>query len=464
MVFDRNKGIRRLVILGECSLATLAFWIWIGLWWRFPESLSPVARYLIYNELMLLGLISVSWPSAKSAGIRTPTREETNHFTVRQLGGALFYLLLSIIAAQDGSLCRFLLSFIPLLYLILFASNRFLPGCLGRLTFPQRSQEKVVLVGPKRKASEVKHWLDRYQHLGLHTLGLLTDDPPEIADKTLPVLGRPRDLERVLNAPGRLNVIVADYPQGSGSMKHYADLCDARGIRLLVAADVDEIFGYPYAAIGNHGIFLLGPRREPLEDPINRFMKRCLDVALSSFVLCLVLPFCGVIVWCLQRAQSPGPLIYGQKRPGFHNKPFTIYKFRSLHLSNPDENQLPTAMDPRVYPAGRWLRKRSVDELPQFINVLRGDMSVVGPRPHLMADNDRFPSICNRAYVRSFVKPGITGLAQVRGYRGKAETSRDINLRLECDIEYLENWSFLLDCRLILRTALQMVFPLNAAV
>jgi putative colanic acid biosynthesis UDP-glucose lipid carrier transferase len=247
-------------------------------------------------------------------------------------------------------------------------------------------------------------------------------------------------------------------------MGYYTNLCEARGIRLLVVADLDEIFDHPVAVFEEQGLCLISLREEPLQNPISRFFKRCLDIAVSSFVLLFVLPICSLVVWCMQRLQSPGPLFYLQTRPGSQNCPFNIYKFRTLHVGNPDVNRLPGPEDPRVYPAGRLFRKFSVDEIPQFWNVLRGDMSVVGPRPHLTADNERFPRLFNKAYVRAYVKPGITGLAQARGFRGAARTPEEIVRRIESDIEYLENWSFSLDCWLILRTALQMVIPPKSAV
>jgi putative colanic acid biosynthesis UDP-glucose lipid carrier transferase len=130
-----------------------------------------------------------------------------------------------------------------------------------------------------------------------------------------------------------------------------------------------------------------------------------------------------------------------------------------MHIGNQDENRLPNATDPRVFAAGRWLRKLSVDELPQFWNVLLGDMSVVGPRPHLIAHNELFVRFNNKAYVRFFVKPGITGLAQVQGMRGMMDTPEEVARRVEADIRYLETWSFSKDCFLIFRTAIQMIIP-----
>ena len=130
-----------------------------------------------------------------------------------------------------------------------------------------------------------------------------------------------------------------------------------------------------------------------------------------------------------------------------------------MHSENQDLARQATTEDERVYPLGKWFRRLSVDEVPQFWNVLRGDMSVVGPRPHLIEHNAHFSRLMANYQVRTFVKPGITGLAQVRGFRGEAQTSKDIENRVACDIEYLENWNLTLECGIIAQTVAQLVVP-----
>jgi lipopolysaccharide/colanic/teichoic acid biosynthesis glycosyltransferase len=214
----------------------------------------------------------------------------------------------------------------------------------------------------------------------------------------------------------------------------------------------------------DEGMFFLGLRQEPLQDPVNRFLKRCLDICVSLPVVVLILPVLGLCTWIVQRFQSPGPLLYLQFREGIYNDPFTILKLRTMHMAKVTDNSLPKSKDdPRLYPLGGFLRKSSLDEMVQFVNVLRGDMSVVGPRPHLPSYNEQYRKVYQRAYVRSLVKPGITGLAQVRGYRGTAASTHEVVERMASDIEYLENWSLWLDCWIILRTALMVVAPPKTA-
>jgi undecaprenyl-phosphate glucose phosphotransferase len=180
-------------------------------------------------------------------------------------------------------------------------------------------------------------------------------------------------------------------------------------------------------------------------------------------VVLFILPVLTAIVWVFQRLQSPGPIFYNQERNGFQNKRFKIWKYRTMHVNNPNVSQQATTNDPRVYPAGRWFRKLSIDEFPQFINVLLGSMSVVGPRPHLPEHNEQFARLTDNFYVRKFVKPGITGLAQVNGFRGETSNTGALQHRIEYDIEYLENWSLGADLSIIAQTAMQVMKPPKTA-
>jgi putative colanic acid biosynthesis UDP-glucose lipid carrier transferase len=466
MISDRRRGIQHLVLLSQCILVTLAFWSWFFLCYHLPIDHAAIGRYLIYNEFVLLGLLIGSGPLRVDAGLHTPSFEEINRRSFRQLGTTLFYLLLYLVAAHDAHISRlFFFTFIPLLYLVLYATNRFLPAPLGHLIFRRALQQKVLLMGPRRKAVQLKRWLEENQHLGLEVLGLLTENADDDTSASLPTLGRPEELEKILAAPGVMQVIMVEFPRTNGSVQHYTNLCEGRGIRLLVVADLDEIFGHPLAVFEDQGMFFIGLREEPLENPINRFLKRCVDVAVSLPVVLFILPPLLLFAWICQRLQSPGPLFFVQPREGFHNEPFPILKLRTMRVGNPGNDALPDSKDdPRLYPIGSFMRKTSLDEMPQFWNVLRGHMSVVGPRPHLRSYNQQYRRVFFPAYVRSFVKPGITGLAQARGFRGDAGTPEDVVHRMGSDIEYLENWSLWLDFWLVFRTGLQMFCPAKGAV
>ena len=174
---------------------------------------------------------------------------------------------------------------------------------------------------------------------------------------------------------------------------------------------------------------------------------------MSLPVVLFVLPPLCLVVKIFQAIQSPGPLFYRQTRAGLNNLPFRIFKFRTMRSDKGDDaSKQATAGDPRIYPMGRILRKTSLDEIPQFLNVFFGHMSVVGPRPHMIIHNRRFSEVMEEYHVRTFAKPGITGLAQMSGYRGEAKNDQDVVERAKLDIKYIENWSLPLDFWIILNT------------
>jgi lipopolysaccharide/colanic/teichoic acid biosynthesis glycosyltransferase len=165
-----------------------------------------------------------------------------------------------------------------------------------------------------------------------------------------------------------------------------------------------------------------------------------------------------------QAIQSPGPLFYRQTRAGLAMRPFRIFKFRTMRVDKGDAaSKQATAGDPRIYPMGRLLRKTSLDEMPQFLNVFLGHMSLVGPRPHMIIHNRRFSDIMEKYHVRTFAKPGITGLAQMSGFRGEAKDENDVIERAKLDIKYIENWSLPFDFWIIFQTMLQVVKPPKTA-
>lgn len=190
----------------------------------------------------------------------------------------------------------------------------------------------------------------------------------------------------------------------------------------------------------------------------NRIAKRLFDIFMSLCVLICMLPFIPII-WLIVKIQSPGPLIFSQERTGLNGETFVCYKFRSMHVNNQADSLQATKNDPRKFPFGAFMRKTNIDELPQFFNVLKGDMSVVGPRPHMLLHTEVYSNVISKYMVRHFSKPGITGWAQVTGYRGETHEVWQMEERIKRDIWYNENWSFMLDLEIICRTALQIINP-----
>jgi putative colanic acid biosynthesis UDP-glucose lipid carrier transferase len=197
---------------------------------------------------------------------------------------------------------------------------------------------------------------------------------------------------------------------------------------------------------------VLNLRKSPLEKNYAKYGKRIFDILGSTFVILFILSWLIPILYLLNRLESKGPVIFKQLRHGYIKKPFLCYKFRSMAVNKDANMQMCIRNDLRITKVGRFIRKTSIDELPQFINVLLGDMSIIGPRPHMEFHTTQYEKIVDKYLVRHFAKPGITGLAQVRGYRGEITRNSDIVNRIRMDIFYLERWSFLLDLKIIYLT------------
>ena len=198
-------------------------------------------------------------------------------------------------------------------------------------------------------------------------------------------------------------------------------------------------------------------REEPLSNPVNAIIKRIFDIVASLLFLVLVYPF----VWCFvaigTSLSSPGPILFRQKRTGYKGRPFTMYKFRSMKVNAEADKLQATADDPRKTKFGDFLRRSSIDELPQFINVLKGDMSIIGPRPHMELHTEMYTKLVDEYLVRHMVKPGLTGWAQVNGCRGETKTTEAMADRVRYDIWYIEHWSIGLDIKIMLKTVAQIL-------
>ena len=193
----------------------------------------------------------------------------------------------------------------------------------------------------------------------------------------------------------------------------------------------------------------------PLDERNNQIIKRAFDIFFSSIVLLLIFSWLYIIIALMIKLTSRGPVFFKQQRAGKGNRPFNCLKFRTMIVNTPEFKQA-TKNDPRVTRVGKFLRKTSLDELPQFINVLTGEMSIIGPRPHPLKLNEEFSPRIEKFMARHYIKPGITGLAQAKGFRGETKDDLSMKGRVKLDRFYIENWSFLLDLKIIVATIIAL--------
>jgi len=197
---------------------------------------------------------------------------------------------------------------------------------------------------------------------------------------------------------------------------------------------------------------VMASRTTPLNDPLNYFIKRVFDIIFSSLVIILIMSWLTPLIAILIRLESKGPIFFKQKRNGLDYEEFNCYKFRSMFVNENADIDEAVKNDPRITKVGAFIRRTSIDEMPQFFNVLFGSMSVVGPRPHMLNFTEKYAVKVNKFKARHFIKPGITGMAQTHGYRGEIENDTDIINRIKYDIFYMESWSLLLDLKIIYLT------------
>lgn len=233
------------------------------------------------------------------------------------------------------------------------------------------------------------------------------------------------------------------------------DLVDFADHNLIRFKVVPDFRGFPLRRVNIDfldNVPVLSFRKEPLKDNLSRLSKRFFDILFSFSVIIFILSWLFPLIGFLIKVTSKGPVLFKQKRSGLDNKEFWCYKFRSMKQNSSADLEQASKNDSRITLIGKFLRKTSLDEFPQFFNVLKGDMSVVGPRPHMIKHTEQYSALIKKYMVRQLVKPGITGAAQIRGFRGETKELNEMEGRVKWDVWYIENWTFFLDINIIFKT------------
>jgi len=470
MIIQRKRGLQSVLVLTQGILITLVFALCALATFSFLTSVlwSQLMHYPIYASALAAGLFLESVRRSRVGLDMTPFEEgfpRQHQLSLRQTFYALGALFVYQVVAKDFVISRIFVGlYVPMLYLTLLLTNRYLSRRLAGYLFSGVRKGRVLLIGPEAKARLIKEWLQSKAIFGIETVGILHDPGDQTDHGTIyPLLGSLAEAEKVIREQNINQVVLLELPEEAEVYRRLMYELESQGVRLLILNNLEEKLNHPVWYLEDDGHHFIGLRQEPLESPLNRLAKRSLDIALALPVVIFVLPPVALIVWIIQRLHSPGPLLFHQIRAGLQNNQFEILKFRTMHVNNPSESRQASRDDERIYRGGRTLRRFSIDELPQFWNVLQGDMSLVGPRPHLLEHNEQFAKVIANFPIRMVVKPGITGLAQVRGFRGEARTTEAISHRLQSDLEYLENWRLTLDLVIIARTSLQMLVPPKTA-
>lgn len=314
----------------------------------------------------------------------------------------------------------------------------------------------VAILGTNKRAIEVYKNIASSTLMGYKFIGFFEDESivrpigkcPIYPLAQFETIAKQHDIDEIFCALDR---------EQENRIRDIISYCEHNLIRFKLVPSFQQYIRKKVTIDFVNGIPIVLLRQEPLESLFARFMKRAFDVVFSLLIILCVFSWLFPIIALLIKIESRGPVFFTQLRTGKDNNNFNIIKFRSMTVNTEANMKQATKNDSRLTSVGRFIRKTNIDELPQFFNVLKGDMSVVGPRPHMLLHTKQYSEIINKYMVRHLVKPGITGWAQVNGFRGETSNPLLMEQRVEHDVWYLENWTFILDLVIIGRTIINMV-------
>ncbi|WP_210487849.1 undecaprenyl-phosphate glucose phosphotransferase [Rufibacter aurantiacus] len=310
--------------------------------------------------------------------------------------------------------------------------------------------KKVVIIGAGQTGEKIRDYINRTPHLGYKIEGFF-DDRPSSA-QNLDILG---SIDQCFPRAKAMGVSEIFYTLPTPDKERVDALiheADKNMIRFRLVPEINLFLEKNVFIDFNGPAPILSHRQEPLEDRANRFVKRVFDLVVSSLVIIFILSWLIPVMALIIKLESKGPVFFRQLRSGRYNKPFYCFKFRSMHLNDESDKKQASKGDARVTRVGAFIRKTNIDELPQFLNVLLGDMSVIGPRPHMLKHTEDYSAVIDEYMVRHYLTPGISGWAQVNGFRGETKDMQSMQKRIMADIWYLENWSLLLDLKIVFLT------------
>jgi lipopolysaccharide/colanic/teichoic acid biosynthesis glycosyltransferase len=468
MITTRARGLVNLHV----GLTTLAVGVFFWVYAEFIMRHVPLVRLsrqvnLLPYFLCVIGgmLLSARDLARLAARFHLLDLSRAAQLAARQVGLMAVLIFTMMFATLDRDISRlFLGSFLVWCWLGLSFLNARGPRALARLVFQRGHRLPTVFIGRLASFGQLEEWIAHKEPLGIHPVGLLADESPAAGGAPLPApwLGRVADLPMILADRQVGQVIVLELPASDVAARSLIEICREHGCRLLIHNNLEERYTQPLVPIVEEGRHCYTLQEEPLEEPLNRWVKRAYDLSIAVPVVVLVLPLLCAWTALMQARQAPGPLFHVRERRGLQGQKFRMLKFRSMNVGPADEraeSRQAHSADARIFPFGRFLRRRSLDEFPQFWNVVCGDMSVVGPRPYMPELDETF-RLRTRGYrSRQLVKPGITGLAQSFGYRGEILEQEMLLRRVHWDVHYISHWSIWLDLQITVRTLGQIFRP-----
>ena len=436
MIAPRTRGRVYLQSFMDAVITFSTFWAFLFVFVLLQQGesraqLEMLGAALFYSLTALAAVVLQGFHTIYSQPNWWRANWSMSHkLSLNQTLWAALALCVALVTIGDINTSRiFLLSWLALLYGCLLVANRYLPGKIIEAVADARA-ERTMLLGTVNENPNLKRWRDHHEKSGSEVFEYLPDY--SVQELT--------NLERLMHERNVIEVVFVEVPKQPHYLWSVMEICDRIGARCTLMSGQEALFGHKVFVTTDAGVQFIDLKVEPLEAAHNKFLKRVSDLMLVTVFLIFTVPlFCCIAI--AQQLVSRGAVFSREPRVHLDGNTFYILKFRTKHL------------DGSSFAFGEVLCRYSIDEWPQIFNVFKGEMSVVGPRAHWPEENQAFQRAMQNQYIRSEVKPGITGLAQVRGLRGKPASADDIARRLEADLEYIGNWSLSLDFVILLKTA-----------
>ena len=454
---NKNTAIKWLVVIIDAVTVAASMSLFVHLMpENCPQSVVnhvPIAIFLLLLSYMLF---SSSIPMVIHRRIVTVRQIISRNLSVVVLAQAVFAVLWHTMTRNSNNEVEFNLMFCPWLFVAVVIVRFLERNILMILRAKGRNTRQVLFIGSDPANLFVYHDIMMDVTTGYRVMGYYSNDEIADAPEEFRKLGNRDDLLKMLQ-DDKIELgcdeiycsLSHDEEEYITTLMHY---CNRHIIRFFYVPRMMKNIKLALKPLIVGDNVLFTNLYEPLTAPGNRFIKRAFDIVFSFVALICIAPFVPIIA-LLIKSQSRGPVFFKQKRTGIDGKDFVCYKFRSMAVNDEADTLQATEDDPRKFPFGDFMRRTNIDELPQFLNVLKGDMSVVGPRPHMLYHTEMYSKLLEKYMVRHFAKPGITGLAQVSGYRGETTELALMEGRIKKDIQYIENWSLWLDIKICLHTA-----------
>jgi putative colanic acid biosysnthesis UDP-glucose lipid carrier transferase len=449
---------RRFLQFLQLTLAGLDFLIlntiYIVLRIIFDDRISPeyIMAYFIFWATLNICWILLSWlgkvySDSNILSFELFTKQTMRIYLVWVLC-IFFYLFLS----HKLALSRLFVTVTCITFGVGLLLNRFAYiGIRGYFRNSDNFGKKILILGYNDIAKKLAGYLEQ-EGINMKIMGFAEDFERVTELSNYPILSGINDSLEVSKKLQVNEIFSTITPEQDNNIYNLMREAEIECIRFRIVPDLTSFIRRPVHIDYLRDIPIISLRSEPLDDVANRINKRASDIVISVLVIIFILSWLVPIISLLIWLESRGPVFFIQQRTGKDNKPFGCIKFRSMRVNSDSHTKQASRNDARITRMGRFLRRSNLDEFPQFFNVLVGQMSVVGPRPHMLKHTDDYSKLINQYMVRQFLKPGITGWAQVNGYRGETKVLQQMKGRVEYDLWYMENWSVWLDIKIMFLT------------